>query len=165
MKNPFKQPKVEITNMVMVQNPENGEVLVQERVKYWCGISFPGGHIEDNESYYDSAVREVKEETGLDIRNLKPCGLIYWFNTKTKDKYLVHLYKTTDYSGTLIPVTEEGRVFWTKIDAIYDMQCAPNFREYLKVFLDDTISEAFCSWCEDMHPDLSKPNPWGIVYR
>lgn len=165
MKNILKKPKIEMTNMIMVQNPENGEVLVQDRVKYWCGISFPGGHIENNESFYDSAVREVKEETGLDIKNLKNCGIIYWFNNKTEDKYIVYLYKTTDYSGKLIEATDEGRVFWTGLSDLKNMKLAPNFGDYLPVFLDDNISEAFCSWNNDMQPDLSKPNPWGIVYR
>ena len=70
-------PKLEITNMVMVQDKSTGKVIVQERVKSWCGISFPGGHVENGESIYDSAVREIKEETGLRITNLKYCGIIY----------------------------------------------------------------------------------------
>ncbi|MDD4493097.1 MAG: NUDIX domain-containing protein [Eubacteriales bacterium] len=84
-------PKLEITNMVMVQNLDDGKVIVQERIKSWCGISFPGGHAENGESIYDSAVREIKEETGLDICNLKACGFMYWFNNKTEDRYL-HIF-------------------------------------------------------------------------
>ena len=61
---------VELTNMVMVKDESTGKLLVQERVKSWKGISFPGGHVEPGESFVDSAIREVKEETGLDIRNL-----------------------------------------------------------------------------------------------
>lgn len=80
-------PKLEITNMVMVQDPINGKVVVQERIKSWCGISFPGGHIEPGESICDSAVREIKEETGLDIKNLKACGLMHWFNDKSENRY------------------------------------------------------------------------------
>lgn len=57
-------PKTEITNMVMVQHPETGMVLVQNRIKSWQGIAFPGGHAEPGESIYDSAVREIREETG-----------------------------------------------------------------------------------------------------
>lgn len=50
--------------MVMVQHPETGMVLVQNRIKSWQGIAFPGGHAEPGESIYDSAVREIREETG-----------------------------------------------------------------------------------------------------
>lgn len=158
-------PKLELTNMVMVQNPDTKEVIVQERVKSWCGVSFPGGHVENGESLYDSAVREIKEETGLTIENLKYCGIIYWFNNATEDKYFVHLYKTTDYSGEMLEKTEEGRVFWTSIEELYNMNLSSNFREYMPLFLEDKYSEAFCSWNDDMNVDLTKPNPWGIIYR
>ena len=67
----------ELTNMIMIENPETHEVLVQKRVKYWTGITFPGGHVEKGESFTDSAVREVKEETGLEIRNPELCGLVH----------------------------------------------------------------------------------------
>lgn len=157
--------KLEITNMVMVQDKSTGKVIVQERIKSWCGVSFPGGHVENGESIYDSAVREIKEETGLTIENLKYCGIIYWFNNVTEDKYFVHLYKTTDYSGEKLQETEEGRVFWTSIEELYNMNLSSNFREYLPVFLEDRYSEAFCSWNDDMNVDLTKPNPWGIIYR
>lgn len=60
-------PKLEITNMVMIQDKSTGKVVVQDRIKSWCGIAFPGGHSENGESIYDSAIREIKEETGLDI--------------------------------------------------------------------------------------------------
>ncbi|MDD4494287.1 MAG: NUDIX domain-containing protein [Eubacteriales bacterium] len=55
-------PKNEFTTMVMIQDKHTGKVLVQNRVKSWKGLSFPGGHVENGESFYDCAVREVKEE-------------------------------------------------------------------------------------------------------
>lgn len=158
-------PKLEITNMVMVQDKSTGNVIVQERVKSWSGISFPGGHVENGESIYDSAVREIKEETGLNVANLKYCGIIYWFNNVTEDRYFVHLYKTTDYSGEMFTETEEGRVFWISLEELYGMELSSNFREYLPVFLEDRYSEAYCSWNDSMDVDLTKPNPWGIIYR
>ena len=158
-------PNLEITNMVMVQDPVTGQVVVQKRVKNWCGIAFPGGHAEPGESIYDSAVREIKEETGLDIQNLTPCGFMYWFNNKTQDKYFTYFYKTTDFSGSLLASTAEGEVFWASLDDLQTMQLAPNFPDYLPIFLGNHYTEAYCSWNEDMNVDETQPNPWGIVYR
>ena len=98
-------PKIELTNMVMIQDNKTGKVLVQDRIKKWKGLSFPGGHIEEGESFVDSAIREIKEETGLDIANLKSCGVIHWCNNTTSDRYIEFLYKTTDFSGELLSET------------------------------------------------------------
>lgn len=38
------------------------------------GLTFPGGHIEKGESFVDSVIREVYEETGLTIENPRICG-------------------------------------------------------------------------------------------
>ena len=156
---------LEITNMVMIQDKATGKVVVQDRLKSWCGIAFPGGHAEPGESIYDSAIREVWEETGLTVRNLTPCGFMYWFNNKTQDKYFTYFYKTTDFTGTLIDATEEGAVFWTSLDSLDSMKLAPNFKEYLPVFLADRYTEAYCSWNDEMEIDQTTTNPWGIIYR
>ena len=153
--------KLTITNMVMVQDAETGLVVVQDRVKSWCGIAFPGGHAEHGETIYDSAVREIREETGLVIQNLVSCGFMYWFNDQTLERYFTYFYKTTDFSGTLVDATDEGRVFWTSIASLADMKLAPNFKEYLPMFLEGRYQEAYCCWNEQMR----KNHSWNIVYR
>lgn len=151
-------PKNEFTTMVMIQDTATGKVLVQDRVKSWKGLSFPGGHIEDGESFYDCAVRETKEETGLDVYNLKSCGFIHWLNKTTFERFMVFLYKTTDYSGELITECDEGRNFWITID---EMRNTPSENQmpknYLPMFLEDKYSEAFGPWKDD--------EPWEIVYK
>ncbi len=129
--------------MVMIEDVKNGLVLVQKRRLSWKGISFPGGHIEPGESFYSSAIREVKEETGLNIKNLSPCGTVDWFNTDTGERYIVFLYKTCDFSGETITETEEGEVFWVKKDELRSLECSVHFDKYLDIFLDDRLSEAF----------------------
>ena len=62
---------VTLTNMCMVYDDE-GNVLVQDKVdKKWSGLTFPGGHIEKGESFVDSVIREVYEETGLTLEEMK----------------------------------------------------------------------------------------------
>lgn len=158
-------PKIEITNMIMVQNPQNNQVLVQKRVKYWCGITFPGGHLEDGESFYDSAVREVKEETGLTVKNLKYCGMVHWYNNETQDRYFVHFYKTNEYSGELIDKTDEGEVFFTSIEELKNMTLSPNFDKYLPMFLSDDYNEIYCEWNEKMKENCTGEPDWNFQYK
>ena len=138
----------ELTNMVMIENPDNGQVLVQKRVKYWTGVTFPGGHIEKGESFTQSAVREVKEETGLDIKNPKLCGTVHWCHKDTDERYIVLLYKATEFSGELVDKTDEGEVFWINKEDFKNYQLSPNFDTYLKVFLSDD-NEAFGLYNKD----------------
>ena len=132
----------ELTNMVMIEDPETGKVLVQKRIKKYCGIAFPGGHVEDGESIYDSAIREIREETGYTIKNLKACGYIHW-NHADGTKYFTYFYKTTDFSGDLIEETEEGPVFWVDPKEMAQMQLAPNMDRYLPMF-SGNYAECYC---------------------
>jgi len=150
-------PKIEMTTMVMIQNKATGQVLLEDRVKSWKGLSFPGGHIEDGESFYDCAVREVKEETGLEVRNLKFCGFVHWYNNQTGDRYFTYFYKTADFSGDLIDETDEGKVFWARLSDFPKERLAPNLEEYMPMFSDLGYSEAYCSW--------NKDEPWELVYQ
>src|SRR3712207_8976613 len=54
---------------------ENGELLLQKRSDKEDIWGLPGGAVEIGESIEESAIREVKEETGIDIRDRKSTRL------------------------------------------------------------------------------------------
>lgn len=145
----------ELTNMVMIEDKESGTVVVQRRRLSWTGLSFPGGHLENGESFSESAVREIREETGLTVSNLSLCGLVHWCRREDGARYLVALYKTSDFSGQLLSSTEEGAVFWMKKeDLLASDELSPNFRNYLSVFFNDANSEAFACYGDDFTEEL-----------
>lgn len=148
-------PKVTLTNMVMIQDAITKRVLVQDRVLKYKGIAFPGGKAMDGESIHDSSVREIKEETGYDIKNLQPCGFIYW-DEGNGEKYFTFFYKTSDYAGESIGETREGKVFWCDLADLNDMKLAPNMDKYLPMFLEGKYSECYCL--------LNDKNEWDVVY-
>ena len=143
--------KVTLTNMCMIYDQDTNKVLVQERMKSWKGISFPGGKVEDGESIIDSTIREVKEETGLTISNLEPCGVIYWFNNETGEKYFVFNYRTDIFSGELLDSTDEGRVFWVDREALSTLPLAEGMKDRLPMFLEKKYAEGFGIW-NDRNP-------------
>ncbi|MCL2300812.1 MAG: NUDIX domain-containing protein [Firmicutes bacterium] len=141
-------PNITLTTMVMIENPATGEVLVQDRLLSFKGLAFPGGHVDEDESLYDCAVREVLEETGLAVRNLQFCGIKHecWRETPEGEerRYFVFLYKTRDFAGTAID-TKEGLHFWATPEALKAQRArfTPWFEAYLPMFFDEH-SEAFC---------------------
>lgn len=149
-------PNYKLFNMCMVYNKENNQVLVQDKVpdEGWGGITFPGGHIELGESFVESAIREVKEETGLDVTDLEYAGIINYYNTDDSERWLCFLYKTNKYSGKMLDEdeTEEGKIFWVDADKMSTMNLAPNMDKYLELFFSDTHQEAFAKW-DSKHTD------------
>lgn len=135
---------VELTNMCMIQDSVTGKILVQVRNKNdWDGISFPGGHVEKGESIVQSVIREVQEETGLIINEVKPCGLKDWYDFKKQKRYIVFFYKTLNYSGKLIPTSREGENKWMTLEGIYNHSTAPDFLEMLDIFVGKNIYTEF----------------------
>lgn len=134
---------VELTNMCMIEDKETHTFLVQVREKDWKGISFPGGHVEVGEAIVPSVEREVLEETGLTITNLKPCGIKDWYDKKEKKRYIVFFYKTSTFTGELLPRTEEGENRWMTLEEIKQSEVANDFLEMLSIFTGESSYTEF----------------------
>ena len=127
-----------LTNMCMIYDGD--KVLVQDkRDDSWGGVTFPGGHVENGESFTDAVIREIYEETGLTISSPQLCGIKNWFNDDGS-RYMVIFYKTDKFSGD-IKSSEEGEVFWTTVDEMKKMNLAYGMDMMLELFLNDNLSE------------------------
>lgn len=130
---------VTLTNMCMIYD-DKGNVLVQDKVdEKWGGLTFPGGHIEKGESFVDSVIREVYEETGLTIEKPRICGTKDW-EREDGSRYLVVFYKTNRFRGDL-KSSEEGEVKWMSLEEMKSGNLADGMADMLRVFLEDDINE------------------------
>lgn len=136
-----RSERVILTNMCMIYD-NDGNVLVQDRKDPdWGGITFPGGHIEKNESFTDSVIREVCEETGLHISCPQLCGIKQWTH-HDGSRYVVLFYKTNRFTGKIIS-SEEGDVYWAKLSTLKGKNLADGMDKMLRVFLEEDISEYY----------------------
>lgn len=102
--------------------------------------------MEPKESFVDSVVREVKEETGLDIANVQLCGVKQFTHREGKYRYIVFFYKTNTYSGEL-KSSEEGNVFWIDKSELKDYVLADGFESMFEVFDNNNLTENYW-WLE-----------------
>ena len=130
---------IELTNMCMLRR-DDGKVLVQNRVDpNWGGLTFPGGHIEPGESLVDSVIREMREETGLTVRNPRLIGSKSWMKDDGS-RYLVLLYVATEYEGALRS-SDEGEIRWMTLDEMRAGNMVGGMDLYFRVFLDGDVNE------------------------
>lgn len=129
--------QVELTTLCLIH--EGDRYLLQDRVKAdWKGYTLPGGHVEPGESIVDSVIREMKEETGLTIRNPKLCGIKQF--PIEGGRYIVFLFRTEEFEGELIS-SEEGKMHWLDKEDLLKVNLVNDLRELLDVMLVDQLTE------------------------
>ncbi|KRL90604.1 8-oxo-dGTP diphosphatase [Lactobacillus kalixensis] len=130
--------QVTLTNMCMVKNGD--KILVLNRTDpVWPGLTFPGGHVEAHESFHDSVVREIKEETGLTIKNPKLVGIKQFYD-HNNERYLVLFYTANKFTGQLHS-SDEGELTWMTESELKQHQLAYNFDHDLPLFFDENLTE------------------------
>ena len=127
----------EFTVLCLIE--DGSRILLQDRVKPdWKGYTLPGGHVENGESFVDAVIREMKEETGLNIYEPKLVGVKQF--PIEGGRYIVMLYKATKFSGEVIS-SDEGRMEWVEYSRLSEINTVDDFEELLKVMNSDKLSE------------------------
>ncbi len=133
--------RVTLTNMCMITDQDR-ILVIDRKDPNWPGLTFPGGHVEAHESFNDSVVREVKEETNLTIKNPKLVGIKHFYDEQDH-RYLVLFYRATEFTGK-VEASREGKLKWMSKKQLFNEQLAVNFDRDLPVYFDEQVSEHFC---------------------
>ncbi len=145
--------KIDFTSEVFIvcQN----KVLLKRHKKYgsiWLSI---GGHIELHEDPVEAAVREVKEEVGLDVvidsshqkyhidehsddgfREVIPPVAIGRHHVDAVHEHIILVYFARSNSETVVPEEPTDEWRWVTKGELADMDLRPNIRTYAEAALD-----------------------------
>ena len=112
--NSWKPTEIAVITYIL---KEKEVLLIHKKKGLGAGmINAPGGHIEEGETPVEAAVRETREEVGLETENLIFSGELYFhFTDGLKLKGTVFLCR--DFSGSLIE-TDEADPFWCPVKEI-----------------------------------------------
>ena len=137
----MNRPKVTVAAIIL----KKGKLLLEKRAiepfkEYWC---LPGGHIEKGESAIDAVKREIREETGL---NVKSCKFLFYFDEIITEidwhsVVLVFLCKT---SGVLRPQKEEVKELnWFNLKDVLKLRLAFRHKDLISKFIEEFGTQKF----------------------
>jgi 8-oxo-dGTP diphosphatase len=109
---------------------DKDEVLILERMepqRDWSGYwGFPGGGINPDESAYGAAVRETKEETNLNVHNLKYIR---------RERGFLEVFMSRDFDGDIDLSFEHSDHAWVSLRQLNYYKLIPGS----KVLIEEAI--------------------------
>lgn len=115
-------PKHILAVATMVMNEKNEILLVRNHTRGW---EFPGGYVDEQESIKAAAIREVKEESGIDIQLTRYCGI----DQKVAYSTCVVIFEGKAIGGNLSQSNENLEVGFFSIDVAQNMITLSSYRE------------------------------------
>lgn len=153
--NDYELGKQKCIPAVLIYILQDDQVLMLHRNRSQSDIHFSkynglGGKIEKGEAPINAAIREIKEESGIDVTSddLIQVGTIYFPNFKPKksEDWLCYIYlcKPKRKVSVIEPKNNEGELVWIKSDQILNLNLWPGDREFiLKVLNLEPFSATF----------------------
>ena len=116
---------------VWIKNKDN-KLLISQRVKekkhplMW---ETTGGSVQYNESEFDAAIREAKEELNIDLTNKKYTlvGKQNRYFTNCNDIYYVYLFEVEEFNDIIVQKEEVNDYKWATIEEIKNIQDEDKF--------------------------------------
>ena len=98
----------------------------------WIGV---GGHFEKGESPEECLLREVKEETGLELTSYQFRGIVTFISDEWPDEDMC-LYTADKYTGD-IGNCDEGELVWVEKGKIMDLNIWEGDKIFLKLLMEN----------------------------
>ena len=142
---------IKLYTMCIVQNEKN-EILLLNRPdnRGFPGYIGPGGKVDFPESLTEGAIREVREETGLQVTNLEYKGLDEHVDPKENERYMVFNYLTKTYEGELLESPPEGELRWVSIEEAMELPMQWWFKRRLPLFFKPETFEIYSKYDSEL---------------
>ncbi len=128
--NNYLPPKHIISAATIVVNEENEILLIKGPRRGW---EMPGGQVEEGESLTEAAIRETKEESGIDVEILKFCGVFQNVSSSICNT----LFLAKPIGGKLTTSSESIEVGYFPIEEALAMVTWKNFKQRIKYCLNE----------------------------
>ena len=99
--------------------------------------------MEDNESYTECVIREVREETGLEIDHPRLEGIVHWEDRDTHERTVIAFFRADTFRGTLKPACDEALNRWVPLATLRSEPLADWFAEQYAIYEDPALQEMY----------------------
>lgn len=130
LSNVYVPPKHIVSAATIVLNEKRELLLIKGPARGW---EMPGGQVEEGESLTEAAIRETKEETGIDVEIIKFCGIFQ----NVKKSICNTLFLAKPIGGQCTTSAESLEVGFFPIEEALSMVTIPNFRQRIEYCLDE----------------------------
>lgn len=139
---PDWEPELRATLLFVVKDERI--LLIRKKRGIGAGkVNGPGGKFEPGETALSCALREVREELGIEVTDARERGVLnFSFRCGTTPEIRCHVFLASAFEGTPVE-TDEADPFWAEVGAIPYGRMWEDDRYWLPALLEGKTFEAF----------------------
>lgn len=115
-------PRQKLAVVIMVTDENEHLLLVKNKKRGW---EFPGGYVDQGETIHEAAIREVQEETGIEVHLTELLGL----EQKVDSQTLIIVFAGKKIGGELKSSNETVEVGFFSLDQAMTMMTHISYQQ------------------------------------